>query len=94
LLHKCIEALSCTGLFICWQYQEYVSPSQLVKGLAGGYFFTTFAKQKIQLWEEVIKKPRKVKYSKGLLEKQDLPVKRKLQVTNLRLKRKAKQLSG
>jgi hypothetical protein len=71
-----------------------ISPPQHVKGIVGGYFFTTFAKQKIQLWEEVIKKPRKVKYSKGLLEKQDLPVKRKLQVTNLRLKRKAKQLAG
>jgi len=60
------------------------SPPQHVKGLVGGYFFTTFAKQKIQLWEEVIKKPRKVKYSKGLLENPGQPVKRRLQVTNLR----------
>jgi hypothetical protein len=74
--------------------KAYISPPQHVKGLSGGYFFTTFAKQKIQLWEEVIKKQRKVRSLKVLLERQDLPAKRKPQVTNLLRKRKAKQLAG
>ena len=44
------------------------------------------------LWEEEIKKLKKEKRSKALLENQDQRVKKRLQAINLRLKKKVKQV--
>jgi hypothetical protein len=54
---------------------------------AGGYFFTTFAQQKIQSWEEVIKKPKKERFLKDLSVKQDQQAKKRQQAIS-RLRRK------
>jgi len=48
---------------------------------------------KKQSWEEVIKKPRREKSLKGLSEKQDQQAIKKLLVTNLPQRKKAKEFS-
>ena len=69
--------------------------------IAGAFLFivqTCFLRhlhnKKVQSWEEVIKKPKKEKFLKGLSVKQDLQATKKSQALSLLLKKKVDKLAG